>query len=346
MKLAVIAITRNGTKTAKRVCDVLQADLYIKQKFEAEFGINNVNSLIFNEFSETVNKLFQTYDGIIFIMAVGIVVRSISPYLTDKQSDPAVVVMDEAGRFSISLLSGHIGGANKLCREAASAVGAVPVITTSTDINNVTAFDELAVKNDLVIENIGNLKFISSALVNGGRVSVYSDIKTTGYFKGNVDLENSENQNAVVISNKQNIHVTAEKILYLRPRNIVLGIGCRKGKSSFEIEEAILDFLGRNNICVLSLRAIASVSIKKDEKGIKEFCSNSGIPFITYDPEELLEAEKYFEVSDFVKNTVGVGNVCETSAYKASISGRIVCSKTIYNGITLALAEDEKVINL
>ena len=349
MRLAIIAITKNGTECAVKICSCMQADLYLKKKFVTADILNKFgDSCLFTDegFSEVVEKLFNSYEGIIFVMAAGIVVRSIAPHIRDKQSDSAVVVVDEKGKFSISLLSGHIGGANKLAQEVAQVINATPVITTATDINGVTAFDELAVRNNCAIENIKNLKYISSELVNGGRVSFFSELKTMGSLSGNIDYENRKNKFAVIISNREKTDIQPENVLYLRPRNLVLGIGCKKGKTFSEINEAVLEFLSKNNRSILSVRCIASINIKKEEAGIIEYCSEVGIPFVTFAPEELKTVEQNFEGSEFVRSVTGVGNVCEASAFMESRNGRLICPKSIYNGITLALAEDEKVIIL
>ncbi len=332
MKAAVIAITKNGVELAEKIGRELDADIYVKN----------------DDFRGLIGKIFFTYDTLIFIMACGIAVRSITPYIRDKQSDPAVVVVDELGRFAISLLSGHIGGANRLAARVAAITGGTPVITTATDINGVIAFDELATDNDCAIENIGVLKYISSELVNGGKVSLVSDCKIVGDMPHNIDTPGfgEHCRLAVALTNSIIVPITAEKILYLRPRNLIIGLGCKKDKSKQEIEEALVHFMRINNKSMLSIKCIASISIKANEQGILDYCSEKNIPFKTFSAEEIKTVEHQFSSSDFVKSVTGVGCVAEACAIMTGNQPKLVCPKTVYSGITLALAEEEKVVTL
>jgi len=282
-------------------------------------------------------------------MACGIVVRTIAPYLKSKTTDPAVIVMDEQGKHVISLLSGHIGGANVLAREIAGITGGTPVITTATDVNGVVSFDVFAVNNNCVFENITSLKHISSQLVNGGKVGLYTDCS----FK-NTTPENivhipvcdggvqEKYECGVLLSNRTDINIEAEKLLVLRPRNLVLGIGCRRGTTREQIQSAFLDFMKNNNRSILSLRCIASIDLKKDEKGLLEFCSEYGMELKIIPRSYIQSIEENFTCSGFVKEKTGIASVAEPCAVLASYNGRLICRKTVYKGITLALSEEEK----
>ncbi len=334
MKTAIMALTRSGVQLAHKLGREMDADIYI-HPFSPDF-------------KGTIEKVFKTYDALIFIMASGIVVRSIAPYIQDKTLDPAVVVVDELGRFAISLLSGHIGGANRLAARVALHIGAVPVITTATDIQGVIAFDELAVMNGCAIENIQDLKYISAALVNGGIVGLYCDIPLSGELPENIMTLEAEGKCrfAVVLSNTDRIPVQAEKTLYLRPKNLVVGIGCKKGKSMAEIEKAVVEFLRMNKKSSLSVRMLTSIDLKAGEEGILAFCKRRQLPFKTYTAEEIRMVEKDFPPSEFVKKVTGVGSVAEACAALAARRAKLICRKTVYDGITLALAEEEMVFTL
>jgi len=245
MKIAVIALTKNGIERAVTVGQALDADIYVKNDYMDKVILNGELVMIHPftaDFTGLISRIFLDYDALIFIMACGIVVRSIAPHIKDKQTDPAVVVVDELGRFAISLLSGHTGGANRLAGRVASILGGIPVITTATDINGVIAFDELAANNNCVIENICNLKYISAELVNGGKVSLFFDCKLSGVLPVNIVPYNSDTacKLVVALTNSTCVQVKGEKVLYIRPQNLVLGIGCKKGKLKQEIQEAIL----------------------------------------------------------------------------------------------------------
>ncbi len=351
MKTAVIALTKSGMELAGKIGQSLNADIYVKNEMFDKVIVNGQVVLMHPfaaNFKDVVRKVFYEYEALIFVMACGIVVRSIAPYLKNKQSDPAIVVVDEQGRFAISLISGHIGGANRLAGKVATIVGGVPVITTATDVNGVIAFDELAVMNDCVIENIRDLKYISSELVNGGKICFLSHCKLNGVLPANIILYHPEHQcrAAVILSNILEIPVIAEKVLYLRPRNLVLGIGCKKGKSKQEIQEAVTDFLAKCGKSLLSLRCMASIDLKAREKGINEFSEERSIPFKTFSAEEVHRIEHQFTASEFVRKTTGVGSVAEACAMLAGSGAKLICPKTVYNGITLALAEEEKIFTL
>ena len=347
MKIAVIAITKKGAETALKIGYAFKADIYIKGDIIDKFILNGDMVLIHpftTNFKKLIEKVFSLYDGFVFIMACGIVVRSIAPYLKSKTKDPAVVVVDEMGRFSISLISGHIGGANKLAAEVSSVTGGIPVITTATDVNNVIAFDMFAKENNCNIENINCLKYISSELVNGGRVSLYTDCNLRGILPPNVTPYKAGEhcKAAVVLSNALDIPVIAEKTLFLRPKNLIIGIGCKKGKSRKDIEEAVMDFLKNNRKSILSVRCLASIDLKAEEKGIIEFCNDKKIEFLTYSAEKIRPIEQYFKTSEFVKKVTGIGNVAETCAVLAGDNAKLVCPKKVYEGITLALVEEER----
>ncbi len=346
MRSAVIALTKNGTELALRLGRALDADIYAKGEWLARSPARESGRIhpFVIDFRETVKQIFFDYEAIVFIMACGIVVRSIAPYLKDKRSDPAVVVVDEVGRFAISLLSGHIGGANRLAEKVAAILEGTAVITTATDINGVVAFDELAAANGCRIENIEDLKSISSELVNGGRVSFFCDGGTAGSLPPNIDpySDGAAHKLAVVVTNSLEIPVRAEKILWLRPANLTLGLGCRKGKTKGEIEEAIRAFLQRHGKSILSVRCVASIALKAGEPGIVEFCKERGIPFRTFTAAEIAAVEDRFSGSEFVRTITGVGSVAEACAALAAANGKLIVPKTIGDGITLALAETEQ----
>jgi cobalt-precorrin 5A hydrolase len=351
MKTAIIALTKNGTQLAQKIGVALVADLYIKNELaenDVPIGAGYRIHPIRSDFKGIIQEIFSNYDALIFIMACGIVVRSISPYLKDKRSDPAIVVVDECGRFAVSLLSGHIGGANRLARRVAALTGGVPVITTATDLNGVIAFDELAADNGCEIENIHDLKYISSGLVNGGKVSFYNDCGMEGLLPPYIEPYHSGQtcKFAVAVTNSLRIAVEAEKVLYVRPKNLIIGLGCKKGKTKQEIEEAALNFLERNGKSALSVKCVASIDLKANEPGILEFCRERNIDFRTFTVDKIKQIEHQFASSEFVKKTTGVGSVAEACAVLAGRNVRLICPKTVYQGITLALAEEEHVFTL
>ncbi len=256
---------------------------------------------------------FNEADALLYIGACGIAVRAIAPHVKDKTTDPAVLVMDEQGLHIIPILSGHIGGANALAGELALKTGATPVITTATDLRGVPAVDSWAVENDCAIENPYAIKSVSSAAL-------------------------AEKQVGVAITERL-ITPPFPVTLFLRPRTLVLGAGCKKGVDPQAFERNALSFMRENGVSAMSLRALATIDIKKDEEALTYFCDKYSLPMLTFSAGELRKLRDSFAHSDFVEQAVGVGNVCERAAVCAG--GRLLVGKTAMDGMTFALAGDE-----
>lgn len=262
---------------------------------------------------EWAAEWFGRAGAMIFVCACGIAVRAIAPHIRDKTRDPAVIVSDERGQFVIPILSGHIGGANALARRIADITGGVAAVTTATDVNGIIAADEWAVRNNCAIENPRMIKAVSSAVLAGESVGV------------------------AVTEQLQPSPWPAT--LWLRPRVLVLGVGCRRGVDPIAMAEAAADFLDGAGVSPLSLRAVASIDIKADEPAIISLAERFGVPFATFGASELNAIEgNYFSSSERVMQEVGVGCVCERAAAAASGGGVLLRSKTKYSGITFALA--------
>ncbi len=351
MKTAVVALTKRGAQLAGNIGLELSADIYVKQEFTGEAYRNGASVKAVNDnFTGFVGTLFSTYDALVFVMACGIVVRSIAPYIRSKTTDPAVVVMDEMGKYAISLLSGHVGGANRLAARVAELAGGLPVITTATDVNGVTAFDVFASENNCAIENMGDLKYISGELVNGGVVALYSNHAFKGDMPSNIIPYGDEGfdrcRYVVAVASDRDIRLTCEKLLVIRPKSLILGIGCRKGIAVEQLATAVEDFMVMNNKSILSIKCAATIDLKENEEGIKSFCSRYGIPLRIISRESIKAAGGDFTHSDFVQSNVGVGSVSEPCAVLGGHNTALICKKTVYKGITLALAEEEKVFYL
>ena len=309
MDTAIAAFTNNGTALAMRVADFLgdDAEVFVPARFSRE-GADVIDAPI----SEWAGRVFHRVRALIFVGACGIAVRAVAPHIESKLSDPAVIVIDEAGRFVIPVLSGHIGGANELARRIAAFLHAQAVITTATDINNLPAIDEWAVKHDCVIENPDAIKHVSSSLLEWHPVGA-----------------------AVTC---EDIPAPFPVTLWLRPKVLVLGAGCNSGVSPEEFDDCALDFLKSAGVSALSLKAIASIDLKKDEPAINAFAVRHGIPFITYTAGELQAVRGRFTSSERVRHFTGTDNVCERACVLAAGNGVLLRNKCIYDDITFALA--------
>ena len=356
MKIAIVALTKNGCQTALRLAENLPDNeeicLYLKAEHTAGPGeINAAVKPFGQKLRELIAEIYADYQAFVMIMAAGIVFRTFAPYAEHKAKDPAVVVIDEAGRFAISLLSGHLGGANALAHQAAAALGATPVITTATDVNNMIAFDNVAKANGCAIENIEAVQFISGAMVNGQTVGVAADLPLVAegdsayhIYADYAEAAQNALANNVIISSRL-LPALGEHTLWLRPKNLLLGIGCRRGVPLERLEQALLDFMKSRGYSMLSLKAMASIDLKSDEEGLLGLSQKYNIPFITYPAEALKEIGNKTGTSDFVAAVTGTPSVSQAAALAAAgAGGKTLVEKTVYPGITLSLAETPQTI--
>ncbi len=297
---------------------------------------------------ECVEEWFDRVNAIVFFTAVGIAVRSIAPCLKHKSTDPAVVVVDETGKFSISLLSGHAGGANELAQKIADMTGAVPVITTATDREDRFAVDDYARKHDLAVTDWKLAKEISAAVLEGEPIGFRVDsafLKEKDFEEGLSEQvhfyrgeEAVQEKRGIQVCYAQAFQPAFSAALQLVPRVFVIGIGCKKNTGEERIAGAVKQCLEDNNIRFEAVYAVASIDIKRQERGITEFCKNKKLPFLTYSASELQSLEGEYSCSSFVEQVTGVSNVCERSAMAAA-GGRLICGKRVYDGVTVAIAQ-------
>lgn len=296
-------------------------------------------------------RQFQAADGIIYICACGIAVRSIAPFVKSKKEDPAVLVIDECGRFVISLLSGHLGGANELTQTAAVILHAQPVVTTATDLHGRFAVDVFAKKNQCGIFRMTAAREVSAALLAGETAGFYSEFPWDGELpeglvlcdKGGIPSGEGAGKTCVPLPVGVAVTVYKECLPFactvqVVPPAAVLGMGCRKNKEPEGIRKAAELCISENGIFREAVGQLASIDLKKDEKGLKALAEEWGIPFITYSEEELRALEGNFTPSAFVRTVTGVENVCERSAALGSGHGELIQRKVGQDGVTTALA--------
>lgn len=275
---------------------------------------------------------FSAADALIFVGAAGIAVRAIAPYVTSKLHDPAVVVVDETGAFAVSLLSGHLGGANDLTRQVAKLCGAIPVITTATDRNGVFSVDSWARIQGCTVENPRRIKEISSRLLSGETIKIASDWPIAGAVPDGVELTEMRNYDVHMTLTK-----TEESALRIIPQIAVLGVGCKLGTPQAAIEQAFSELCDQENLCPEAFSLVCSIDRKAEEPGLLAFCKAHHLPFATYSAEQLMQAEGEFSASPFVRQITGVDNVCERSAVLGS-GGTLFVKKRAGNGVTMAAA--------
>lgn len=277
-------------------------------------------------------RAFEEAEGLIFVGSAGIAVRAIAPYVRHKAADPAVVVMDEGGHWAIPILSGHLGGANELARRAAALCGAVPVITTATDVRGVFAVDEWARRQNCAVVNPERIKGISARLLAGQRVSYCSDWPISGPTPEGIGPGEPETCDFWLTA-----HRREGEALFLVPRIAVVGIGCKKGASREAVEAAFSAAFRQAGLWEQAAAKVCSIDLKREEPGLLEFCGARGLPLETYSARELREAGEGFTASAFVEAAAGVDNVCERSAVLGS-GGRLIQKKLAMGGVTAAVA--------
>lgn len=324
----IVSFTAQGAQTAARAAEVL-SDCCVERY---ERGVDS--SLRHTALSRMVQQAMVDCDLIVFVGSTGIAVRMCAPFLQGKQYDPAVIVIDEQGKFVISLLSGHLGGANALTKRLADGLHAQAVITTATDGRGAFAVDSWAKAHGCTIHEISEIKHISGAILAGRTVGLRSDFPVSGGLPQGLG---QEGDCGIVVSVRTG-EIPFGHTLHLVPKIVALGIGCRRGTPIEEIERAVCTVLEKEQVPLSAVFAVASIDVKKDELGLCTFCQRHGLPFLTYSAQELLAVAGEFSASAFVQNTVGVDNVCERSACKASAGGRLIRRKTPCGGITVALA--------
>lgn len=295
---------------------------------------------------KTISRLWRERQALIFIMAAGIVVRALAPLLKDKKTDPAVVVLDEKGRFALSLLSGHLGGANRLAREIAAYLGGEAVITTSSDVHGATALDLWARENGLLPEPLSLLARKSRRLIEEGCLEVFTE---TGIdLPADLIAAGSPGKADLLITNKKDLFRApgggalesgaAGRPLYLRPKNLVVGVGCNRNTPEEEIKEAVLNTLIKHNLSPLSLSALATVASKGSEEGLVSFAEKHRLPLRLFSPAELNRVPGIKE-SEAARKALGARAVAEPAALLAAGAAGLLVEKQRIGAVTVAVAQ-------
>lgn len=371
--ISVISFTRRGFELSLRIRVVLdqrgwnQTKLYTKRDSVAQEFEEAV--LAEGSLQDWCADVFSCSEALIFIGASGIAVRTVAPFLVSKKSDPAVLVADERGRHIISLLSGHLGGGNELTLFLSKALGADPVITTASDVNEKLAVDVWAKKNHLTICDMKLAKLAAAEIVDGKWVpfccdgdicgEIPKELRKVNSLSGmtrseqNGNLESGDGGMAscgILVSVRSGRpesgaqQGTVGNILRLVPRAVIVGVGCRKGKAYEDIRKVLETVLEKCRTARESICRMASIDLKKNEPGLLRLAEEEGIPFETFSGEELMKVPGEYSASAFVSEITGVDNVCERAAMaalreKEKKNAHFICRKYASDGVTVALLE-------
>ena len=357
---AVICFTPGGLRTGKAVRTHLEKNGYetrlgVKSRYITEDPDKRVE-IIQKSLSWWTESVFSITDVLVFVGATGIAVRAIAPYVADKRQDPAVLVLDEGGQFVISLLSGHLGGANEAAQMLAEGLGAVPVITTATDVRNRFAVDVFAKNNQLWISDMKLAKEVSARLLREEEICVTADPEMEDAVRRSFSEQkvprglrfvpraesavrrDGEKETVRIHLGVAKYPYLGEHTLYLVPKQVALGVGCRKDTSYETIRGFVEETLSKAGIFKEAVACLASIDLKAAEPGMIRLSEDFQIPFHCYSAEELSKAPGTYRASDFVKTVTGVDNVCERSAVLASQNGRLIVKKQSAGGVTAACA--------
>lgn len=355
MKLSVISFTQNGLRLSEQLAERWEGGGNDSMPWESPVIYTKCSAVLEKRTEASVRYVkeslgewagVQMKEGnlLLFIGACGIAVRAIAPHLTDKLHDSPVLVMDEKGAYVIPILSGHFGGANEFAMRLAGAIGATAVITTATDLNRKFAVDLFAKKNDLNVVNKDGIVKVSSKVLAGKEITIsienghlcQSDKVPAGV--RTVPYPPQVPVDIVVTSEEKDFNGS----VLLRPREYVIGMGCRRGKEEEKIEAFMERSLREAGVSAMQVFALASIEQKKEEQGFVLWSRKNRVPFLTFTAEELKEVAGVFHTSEFVKEKVGVDNVCERAALRAcGADGRLIYEKHAEDGMTIAIAKRE-----
>ncbi|PWC13429.1 cobalt-precorrin 5A hydrolase [Brenneria corticis] len=339
--IALFCLTPGGVRLARRIRAQVSLTCFTSEKL-LEPGFIAFDG----SFADTLRAAFQRYAALVVIGATGIAVRAIAPLLNDKLTDPAVVVIDERGQHVISLLSGHVGGANALTRHLADLLGAEAVITTATDVNQLAALDTLAAELEAELADFrAAVKTVNQMLVSGRRVGLWWDEPLLGErsrcdVRGFIPVARIDAppplDALVCVTLRDRLPELPLPVFKLVPRRVVAGIGCRRNTALQTLEELLSRQLAENRLDPLALRAIGSVDIKRDEPALQQLAQRRGVPFTLFGVDALRPHERRFPASEFVRRTLGVGSVSQPVAWLMS-GGNLIGPTLRRQGVTITL---------
>jgi cobalt-precorrin 5A hydrolase len=345
--IAVITLTRQGIDVAANLVAKLpaQVTVYISEKYDSEAPKEWTRFP--RRIYPLVDEIWARHEALVFVMAAGIVVRAVAKHVQSKLFDPGVVVMDIRGKYAVAMCSGHLGGANELCRLIEERTGAISVVTTGTDVNNTLAPDVLAKQIGARVDDWEPLKLVSGALVDTLPVGVFvedgvdvGDLSQYARKKVTVvsDPEALSTYRAAVVVSHRLLPDPGVPTMWLRPPVLVVGVGCNRGTPAAEIGAAVDAVLADNGLAASSVVRMATIEKKSDEVGLIEVAAARGWPLWWYSNEQVNEQAPPFPGrSEVVFKYVGVYGVSEPAAMLAAGTQTLLVAKQKRGNLTVSV---------
>lgn len=338
--IAIWAITPNGLYLGLQLRKQIQgAALFLSQRIFADTDCLT-DIFWFESLPNEIAAQFHRFSGHVFIFSTGIAVRLIAPLLKSKTRDPAVVVTDDNAGHVISLLSGHIGGANELTEKVAGILDADPVITTATDVNQLPAIDMIAKDLDLFIETPQTIKHINMAILKGNPIALMDPFNIIARRLINQNLlpwPPTEDGMAGILCSPKTVDVPRETFI-LRPRVLCVGIGCNRGTPYEDIRQFLLKILSEHHLSLHSIHGFGTTDVKKDETGLSLLAREMKINLTYYSREQLNSVKTIKNPSRVVQKHLGVKSVCEAAAILTANNGELIVPKKKNKDVTIAVA--------
>jgi len=357
--IAIWAITDKACQLGRKCLQKLNNSfLFIPEKHHVQTDLQSIQP--YSNLSTCIKKNFHQYNCHLFIMATGIVIRNIAPFIHDKTTDPAVVVLDESCHYVISLLSGHIGGANDFACEISQHIGAKPVITTATDLRGILSFDSLAAKIDAVVENKDQIKLTSTHLLQKRKIAFigpkhlydqyYQQMDHISFFHAPENKHIKDFESICIVSEKINPQTdNKDNVLLIRPRNLIIGIGLNKGTSQSEIENSVKKVFAEHHLSVLSVKGIATIKEKANEEGLTAFARNYQFQIHSVDKAEInrISGDFFSPASPYAMKHLGVFGVAEPASFiAAGQHAELIVHKQKIGNVTIAISKTEQASNV
>ncbi len=343
---AVYAITQHGLGIAKRLVEKLPgADLYVSQKL---FGSAPPGALpLALPMGPVLEQTFTNYDCHVFIISVGAVVRMIAPLLRDKKVDPAVVCVDDDARFSICVLSGHVGRGNAFTGRVAEALGSQPVITTASDVRGTLTVDILGRELGWTLDDPDrNVTRGCAAVVNATPVVFVQETGEPNWwpldkplpegvtYATSLDEVDPRQWEMLLVATDRDFRTThpdhwAKSVIY-RPKSLVLGLGCDRGAPSDMVERGVRSRLEKHGLAATSVRSIATIDVKQDEAAFLALRDAFGWTVELHTAAELDGTSGIENPSETVKRHVGTRGVAEPAALRSSGASELLVPKEVY----------------